>query len=352
MSSQDLHPKSLDDISTAWMTLALAANHPGTIVSTLRATTTIHGTATKVRYELEYQSNPHSLPASLWLKGGFEAHSEERDVGNRSEALFYRDIAAGLDANVAASYFQSFGTGNDGLVLLEDLTLRNTDFCDLTKPLSVDQTAAVLDMQARYHAAHWGEQRMNKIDWLIPGGHIPESGVVEFFFSLWEASEILPRFQKVPAALRSRRDQLKPAVSRMLELNRSTACCVAHGDTHMGNLFFDGSGKPGYLDWQTVMKGSWAFDVAPLLVSALPVDLRRAHERELLAAYLDRLSRCGVTPPSFEAAWLTYRQFVIWSFMFALCPTAYQLEQNCIAVAERASAALIDLETLDALRPD
>ena len=352
MTAPATHPASLDAITPEWMTAALSSNYPGTVVQGLRSLKVINGTATKVRYQLDFApgKNPHQLQSSLWVKGGFEVHSAATAAGNRNEACFYRDVAPLLDCNTPASLYQSIcpKTG-EGLVLLEDLLTRNATFCDLTQPLTVAQTAAVLGMQAKYHAALWDSPRLHALSWLSTGGFIVENGIVDYFFTLWETSAALPRFDYVPEQVRASRNKLKPAVLTMLETNRNDAICFVHGDTHMGNLFIDGAGKPGYIDWQAIMRGSWAFDVAPLIVSALPVALRRAHERELLQHYLDRLVAYGAKAPSFDEAWLGYRRFALWSFMFALCPPQFQLEQNCCAVAERASAAVLDLETLAAL---
>ena len=345
------HPKSLNEITATWMTGALSSCYPGIVVSVLRPSTVISGTATKARFELDYATgkNRHGLPASLWIKGGFEAHSANTSAGNRNEANFFRDIAPLLNCNCATSFYQSVDpeTG-EGLVLLEDLLLRNATFGQLTQTLTPQQVADVLDIQAHYHAVLWDKPELKDYTWLSNGGFIIEDGVVDYFFSLWDVSETMPRFQFVTPALRRQRDKLKASVIKMLEINRAQARSIVHGDTHMGNLFFDGNGKPGYLDWQTIMRGCWAFDFAPFLVTAMSVEERRKSERELLRYYLDRLWSHGAKAPTFDEAWLAYRQFVLWTFMFAMCPTQYQSEENCCAVIEKSCAALTDLDTLSA----
>ena len=48
------------------------------------------------------------------------------------------------------------------------------------------------------------------------------------------------------------------------------------------------------LDWQLMMRGSWAHDVTYLMVTALDPEVRRAHQLDLLGEYLDRLAAAGV----------------------------------------------------------
>ncbi len=47
---------------------------------------------------------------------------------------------------------------------------------------------------------------------------------------------------------------------------------LCHGDTHLGNLFFEGS-SPGFLDWQAVMMGPGIRDVSYFLIASVDVSL-------------------------------------------------------------------------------
>jgi hypothetical protein len=75
----------------------------------------------------------------------------------------------------------------------------------------------------------------------------------------------------------------------------------------------------GLYDWQAVARGEWALDFAYAMSVNLPVEDRRAWERELLERYLWRLGEEGVPePPSFEQAWLRYRQQPFHVVIFSL----------------------------------
>src|SRR3546814_3583583 len=62
-----------------------------------------------------------------------------------------------------------------------------------------------------------------------------------------------------------------------------------------------------------MVRGHHMHDVNYLITTALSIEDRRSHERELLGYYLDRLKAGGVTDaPHFEDAWREYRRTLVW----------------------------------------
>ena len=345
------YPKDLDDVDATWLSAALSGTFPGIQVASARRTTVINGMATKARFELSYDSegNRGSGPASLWVKAGFEAHSGSQPGAFANEVNFFRDIAPRLPISCPRSYFQTLSPDKrNGLILLEDLTSRKVRFGDVATGVDVDTAAAVLDLQAKYHAHFWNKAELEAIPWLSTGGSIVDDGVVDIFLGFWDDTEGLPRFQFVTENLRDR-SRIRRALQSMWELAAKSANCLVHGDTHASNLYFDLSGAPGYLDWQQIMRGAWGHDVANFLVTGLAVEDRRRQERELIAHYIDRLAAYGAAAPSFDDAWLTYRRHAAWTFLWTLCPPSFHPEQTCVAVSKRVCAALNDLESMESL---
>src|SRR6185436_11992793 len=73
--------------------------------------------------------------------------------------------------------------------------------------------------------------------------------------------------------------------------------CLTHNDFRPDNMMFGGpaGGHPvTVLDWQSFAYGAGATDVAYFLAGALPADVRRAHEPQLLRLYHDTLTGLGV----------------------------------------------------------
>ena len=111
--------------------------------------------------------------------------------------------------------------------------------------------------------------------------------------------------------------------------------------------------RGGFLDWQLMVRGGWAHDVTYLMVTSQSVADRRSHERELLGHYLECLREGGTeNAPSFDEAWLLYRQSVIWGLMIGwlITPPTNYGEAITSANIERLVSAVQDLETFKALR--
>ena len=53
--------------------------------------------------------------------------------------------------------------------------------------------------------------------------------------------------------------------------------------------------RTGFLDWAVIARAPGIRDVAYVLCNSIPTEIRRAHERELVATYCDLLARSGIT---------------------------------------------------------
>jgi hypothetical protein len=130
---------------------------------------------------------------------------------------------------------------------------------------------------------------------------------------------------------------------------------VIHGDPHIGNVF-DDHGVTGFLDWGITSTGTPLRDVSYFLAMSLDVEDRRAHERDLLAHYLDLHNRRSDTRLDFDAAWTTHRihaaYTVVASCQIVTVPAnqspAREIFSN--AFLERAKAAVTDLDSISALK--
>jgi hypothetical protein len=107
----------------------------------------------------------------------------------------------------------------------------------------------------------------------------------------------------------------------------------------------------GVLDWQLVRRGSWAHDVGYALIGALPPELRRAHERDLLDNYRGRMQDAGVAVPDRGQMWTAYRRSPAWGFcMWAITPDQMYSVEIVEAVLGRFAEAYSDLGTGALLR--
>jgi hypothetical protein len=354
MSAQNVpyFPHAISDLTAPWLTAVLGTEYPGTEVTSLTTGTVIKGTATKVRLMLTYNDagHAHRLPPTLWVKGGYEAHSGDQQLAYATETNFYKQLAPQLDIGCPRAWIaHADAESGQSLLILEDLLARNATFGHPSRPISPDAAAQVLQILAKLHARFWNRDLLTEIPWLKSGGHLLQSDIIENLFApaVWDRVLQWPRAKFITGVLRDR-ERVRETMLLMLRTDTQRAQCLVHGDPHLGNLSFDQKGHPAYLDWQTVMPGFWAHDVADFMTTAMTIADRRDAEQDLLRGYLKHLAEHGAAAPSFDEAWLEYRRHALYNFNWALCLPEWQPEEACYPAAERACAAIEDLDSLGA----
>lgn len=161
----------------------------------------------------------------------------------------------------------------------------------------------------------------------------------------------------IPAGLYGKADKLWEGTRRCLDLATGAGPeTLLHGDGHVGQAYITGDGRMGHTDWQGTVRGGWFFDYAYLVSTAIDPEERRAWDKELLQHYLERLQHFGGRPPSFDEAWLRYRQAVFyaysaWSFTIgrAFYQPKMQPDEISLACINRAVSAIDDLNSLAAV---
>jgi aminoglycoside phosphotransferase (APT) family kinase protein len=126
---------------------------------------------------------------------------------------------------------------------------------------------------------------------------------------------------------------------------------LLHGDMHVGNTYQVGN-RGGLLDWQLMSRGHFAHDVGYYIHTSLSVENRRKHERELLKYYLEKLRELGVrNVPTFDSAWLAYRQCSAWNVYIGWLTTDVQNYgwEICVMAHLRVMTAYEDLEAAKAI---
>ncbi len=345
----------VEDISAGWLSAILQRNYPGIVVGAVQIGRTIRGTATKVRLMLEYAdgaAQQHRLPPTMWLKAGLEAHSasEEMQAVYAGEALFYRDIAEGLDLGPPRAFASQIDsvTGRS-FILLEDLLARHVTFGHATQPTSPDDAARTLELLAKLHARYWGSHALDRFDWLSHGGAFGRSKVHDWTYAphLWERCAGLPRGRFMIGELGDR-ERMHGVMQRLLAYDIERAHCLVHGDAQLMNMYFTPDGEPGLLDWQNAMLGFWAHDVTEYTVTALTVADRRRSERDLIAHYVAALRRHGIDALDVETAWGEYVRHTAYTFHWTLCQPEWQPEPVCLQNSERACTAIMDHQSVGA----
>jgi aminoglycoside phosphotransferase (APT) family kinase protein len=349
-------PATLADVTPAWLSSVLSSGVRDVTVSAARIDRIIDGTATKARLLLTYDDPEAAadLPDRLWIKGGY---GRERDKVTPTgayavEARFYRDLRPRIPVTVPACYFADCDERTQqGVILIRDLEQDGADFCNAARPMTVDQVASVLELLAPLHAFWWESDELDKIPWLrapLERGSAPDHYVRRFTRADLDGFLSLPRASAVPASITA--DGVLDALYALQDRVTQRPRCLLHGDTHLGNVYLNADGTPGLVDWQTVWRGCWAHDVAYFITSALAVEDRRGHERELLRHYLNALAAAGAAAPAFDSAWDDYRRYVAYGlFIWLINPIEAQPDDVNIPNITRFATAADDLDTFGAL---
>ena len=355
-------PADVDHLTPDVFTAALAVNQPGVIVDHLdivvakRCGDGVASTADRVVVDLTYRpGTAGELPRRMVLKTMLATpHAPATMYEN--EVRFYNELRSGLPIEAPISFGGSFdpATGRFGL-LLEDLGDRSARFPSTLDAVGLDEVRSLLGHLAVLHARFWDSPRFaDDLSWV----GTPTSGGMFEVFDLIGLELIEDQVARYPfkadliAPLGRTLPELWSLLWRVQAHHTRAPTTLLHGDTHLGNTYLLPGGRGGFLDWQLMMRGSWAHDVTYLLVTALEPDVRRAHQRDLLAHYLDRLGVAGVAqPPIPSEAFEQYRAAALWGLVIGwlICPPENYGEPITVENISRTVAAVTDLDTLGAI---
>lgn len=351
-------PLTIAEITPEWLTAALRIRAPGAGVESVEVVDVMHSTTTKVRLRLglDDAGRRAGLPEVVILKGGFEPHSRNVEMTNmhEKEVRGYRDVFPAMPLPTPDCYFADYDhERRQGIIIMEDLVGRGVTFCHASRPQTPDQVARRLTALARFHAKSWGSPDVQ------PGG---KWGYLDDFLASMQpffdhniAPQTWGRFCAAPrgAAVSVRfhdREWMAGAHARMVRFSQTLPHCVLHGDTHLGNLYVDPDGAPGFFD-TLASRGPGMMEVAYHVSAALDAADRRGAERPLVQHYLDELALGGVEAPPIEEAMRQYGVLLLYGyFIWMTTESHYQTESVNTANAARVSAAMLDHDTVGLIR--
>lgn len=342
-------PTRVEGVGAGWLTAALATRYSDITVTRAEVRDILSGTSTKIRVALEYDAAGRAahLPATLIIKGGFEEHSPRMGPMYATEVRFYRDVQPHVTLNAPRCYFAGSDPASyQSIVILEDLVARDVRFCHAQIPQGFAAVARRLAALARLHADSWNDPGFaegGRWRWVDSRFEHWSLSYADCYLEpeVWDHYMRLPRGAAVSVQLHDR-ERMGMALRRLGELEHEGPVCLIHGDTHLGNLYVDADGEPGFLDAQ-VARSCWATEIAYHVCCALDLADRRRWEEALLAGYLEALASHGVAAPNFAEAWTAYRRAIAYGlFIFLINESRFQTEAINTAYAARFGAAAID----------
>jgi hypothetical protein len=343
-------PDTLDDAyDPAWMSAALGTRFPGIEVTSVTPGPVISRVATNARFHIECAGGvPEGLSPDLCIKGYFTEYGKPYRHAGVPEASFYRDVLDLTDMRTLRCVYADLDPETaESAVITEDVVVRGAEFLDGCHDYTPDQCAQSLEELAALHAGTWMSPRVADIAAL--------DCRMELYTANRGRAEIEANFTSdigagVPEEVRDT-DLLYDTYSEFTHQVPSEApWCVIHGDSHVGNVFLGAAGRPSFVDWQLVQRGPWYIDVGYHMSSALTVEDRRAHERDLVRHYLEHLAAGGVQDvPSEDEAWrLVPRGMVHGFYLWAI--TVRVAPEITTALNTRLGTAVADHDGFGAVR--
>ena len=282
------------------------------------------------------------------------AVAEAFDLYGR-EVRFYRDVAPRSAAWTPTVYHADID-GDDFVLLLEDLSAHRLG--DQVEGCSLEESRWGMEWLGKHHASFWDDVADPALDfmpdvWPSYSSDALQQGCAHG----WDV--MVDTFGAVlPDHIRTLKERYLAAAPRLFEWMATPPLTVVHGDFRMDNLFFaatDGQEPLVAIDWQGCLRGRAAQDIGYFMSGSIPIDLRRAHERELVDIWHRQLVANGVTGYSADDAWEDYRRGVLYVWIIAvviagtLDPTNERGHRWMSEMLARSVAAIDDLGLIELL---
>lgn len=265
------------------------------------------------RFRLDYDAVPGGAPRTLVGKFAAADPTSKSTAAKyelyRTELRFYEHLAKTVDVHTPRVIHADIDLDtHDFTLVMEDQAPARA--VDQLQGCATEDCRSALRELARLHGPRWNDPALNEIDWLQARTALMREMAVTVFPQA--VDEFLRRYGSLVepeyVGLIERFAHVWPALLRDTKSPRT----IVHTDFRPDNLLFDVHGREGtvvVLDWAGIQHTSGLLDVGYFIGSALPENLRRTHERDLVRHYFSELSKYPLGNYDFEACWLDYRRF-------------------------------------------
>jgi hypothetical protein len=306
-------------------------------------------------YRMDVAYRRGSGPARLIAKlpAADRASRATAAMGYRIEVRFYRELAPSLRIRVPRCYLAALG---------DDATTFTLVLEDMAPAEQGDQVAGCTPAQARdaavnaagLHGPRWCDPTLHDLDWVLRGSREMVEATAGFVREATEAFLRAYELESKASAILSR------FADRFVDwvLGRPSPFSLVHNDYRLDNLLFapPAADAPAVttVDWQSLTVGLPLRDVAYLVSTGLATEARRAHEREIVAAYHRALASFGIDGYGLGRCWDDYRYAlfqgplisVLGSYVARRTDRGHRM---FTVMVERAVAAIEDLGALELL---
>lgn len=355
-------PGSYELITDEWLSEVLCRGVPGAKVVSHRLDDPDEGTNNRRRIFVSYNAEGQAagLPASVFCKGTSGLRNRlmlAHSGGIRCEVGFYRYVQPLIDFEVPRSFHANYDpVGFNSIIVLEDLAGRG-HFFDRKMEGSPELMREQLAILARLYGLGARQEDLDTRFAALPTWEERFRGLMHV--RLDEACAAGLRVTRdhgmVPDRLWERHGEIWPATIASLGAQAVLPRGFGHGDVHLHNWYRLDNGTLGLGDWGVIHRGHWGRDLGYCIASGLPVEIRRAHEDDLIRFYIDEMVRAGGQPVTLEEARRIIAQAIMTALAFwtmTVAPVAempdMQPQDYALMVTSRLATALDDWGSLDA----
>jgi hypothetical protein len=362
--TRDDVPVSGAQVTEQWLTAVLCRDTPGAQVVAFERTGGSRGTSERVGLRVTYNEagSRAGLPTAIFTKAtaGFQ---QRMLLGGADviggETQFFMGLRQRVDIEAPQGYWAAVDDRSwRSITVLEDIVAtKGATFLTPTTGFTKGEIVDLVQNLGRLHGPLWGDPALAPLK--TPAQYTANT---DAFLNFRKRTAVgMERSRDVmPPALLGQADRLHDATGRSMELSTNSpdgsARTLLHGDCHAGQTYRTATGGMGLCDWQGLLQGSWAFDVAYLINTGCEPDDRKAWQDDLLTAYLDALHGAGGPRIARSEAVLTYRQHAFWPYTawaFTIGRAFYQPKmqpvETCRTMMRRTATAIDELDAFEAV---
>jgi Ecdysteroid kinase-like family len=352
-------PQTPEDLTPGWMTAALRAGEHDVEVSSLSVESFGEGAgmlSRLVRVGLEYATGHGPMSVVVKLPTLNQANRQTAiDFQNyRREVLFYRDLANQTQARMPIVYYADIIGLDQFVLVMEDLG--GYRLGDQVIGATADEARLAVTAMAQLHAPFWDRVDGPEYEF-VPLHHrsYHADALLQGAIAVWD-NMVTVAGDALPPEMAALKERFLAALPMLQEWITAPPRTIVQGDFRMDNLFFGESVEQAPIaicDWQAPLRCKGVHDLSYFLSQSLATDVRREHERELVALWHTRLVEGGVTGYSAERAWEDYRRgvLVLWTYVTVIAgildPSNERGKAWIVEMVRRASATILDLQIID-----
>jgi hypothetical protein len=300
-----------DAVNADWLTQVLA--YAGYDAQVTACTVRQVGTGQMSRsyiYSLEVEGET-GAPRSLVAKFN-STDAATRDIAKSmrcylGEVGFYRELAPGLPIATPRCYFADIAEDEVSfVVVLEDMSPACQG--DQMEGVSLPVAHEAVRELAKLHAATWNDDTLGDHSWLNSLAR-DQAGFYDSQLAVTQG--FLERFaDRIGEDVVTLVERMAQGCENLLECMREQPVTLIHWDFRADNILIDARSEPPAVttvDWQTLTRGPPTQDLAYFLGASISSEVRKMHERELVAAYYDDVLSRGVGDYSWDQCWRGYQ---------------------------------------------